>query len=188
MTIAKINSINATIKENRYFASPEALMRGEIALATRPHSAWGGAVTAQIYLPIARSQAWTHLTNYPRWVQYFPDLIHSEVISKSDDLNQNTKRIYQVASKAFLFFNAQAEIYLKVIEILQHQIQFRLEKGSFIDFTADLKMHDCYGGTVVTYSVQATPSFPVPSIFIEQAINLELPANLRQMRHVICGS
>jgi hypothetical protein len=36
--------------------------------------------------------------------------------------------------------------------------------------------------------VQATPMIPVPSMFIEHAIQMDLPANLRRMRQVICSA
>lgn len=164
-----------------------ALLQGEILLQTRSHSAWGGACTASMYLPITRSHAWQQLTDYPRWVLYFPDVIRSEVIHRGDGLTQGGKRLYQMARKAFLMFTAEVEIYLKVMEVVQQQIQFRMEKGSFIDFTADLKLQDCDMGTVLTYSVQATPNIPIPSIFIQQAMNLDLPANMRKMRQVLCS-
>jgi carbon monoxide dehydrogenase subunit G len=167
------------------------LLKGEILLQTRPHSAWGGAVTASMYLPIARKAAWQQLTDYPRWVQYFPDLIRSEVLNYGDGLAHKGKRLYQVASKAFLFFSAQVEIYLKVLEVSSQtatqQIQFRMESGSFHDFSADLELQDYGDGTLLTYSVQATPTIPVPSALIQQAIRLDLPANMRRMRQVLCG-
>jgi hypothetical protein len=43
-------------------------------------------------------------------------------------------------------------------------------------------------GTLLAYTVQATPNIPIPSIFIQQAINLELPANLCKMRQVLCNN
>lgn len=158
-----------------------ALMRGEILVQTYPHSAWGGAVTACMYLPIQRSQVWQQLTDYPRWVQYFPDVIRSEVLQRGE-----VKRLYQVARKAFLIFTAQVEIYLNVFEEVQHQIQFRMERGTFTDFAADLKLQDCGIGTILTYAVQATPNIPIPSVFIQQAMHLELPENMRKMRHALC--
>ncbi|MBD2006421.1 MULTISPECIES: SRPBCC family protein [Cyanophyceae] len=164
-----------------------ALLKGEILLETRKHSAWGGAVTAQMYLPSSRSLIWPQLTDYPRWVHYFPDVIRSEVLHPPDALNQGCKRLYQVANKAFLFLSIQVEAYLRVVEIVQQQIQFRLEKGSFVDFSADLSLQDYADGTLLTYAVQATPTIPVPSLFIEQAMQLELPANMRKMRQVLCG-
>lgn len=159
------------------------LLKGEILVETRSHSAWGGAVTAQMYIPLTRSLVWQQLTDYPRWVQYFPDITHSEVLQRGE-----VKRLYQVARKAFLFLTASVEIYLNVFEQVQQQIQFKLENGTFTDFTADLKLADCGAGTLLTYAVQATPTIPVPSIFIQQAMHFELPENMRKMRQVLCMS
>lgn len=163
-----------------------ALLRGEILIQTRPHSAWGGAVTAQMYLPLARPLVWQQLTDYPRWVQYFPDVIRSEVLQSKEGLTQGCKHLYQSAHKAFLFLSIQVEAYLQVFEIVQQQVLFQLEKGTFADFSAEIKLQDIMDGTLLTYAVQATPTIPVPSIFVEQAMKLELPANMRRMRQVIC--
>src|SRR5579883_658275 len=157
------------------------LMQGEILVQTQPHTAWGGAVTACMYVPLVRSHVWQQLTDYPRWVHYFPDITKSEVVQRGE-----VKRLYQAAQKAFLFFTAQVEIYLSVVEELGQQIQFLFEKGSFHDFHATLQLKDCNNGTLLTYTVQATPNIPIPSIFIQQAMNLELPANKRKMRQVLC--
>jgi len=170
-----------------------ALLRGEILLQTRSHSAWGGAVTAQMYLPMERAIVWQKVTDYPCWVQYFPDLIRSEVLQPNPGTSLKPaslggKRLHQVATKAFLFLSVQVEIYLNVFEVVQQQIKFQLEKGSFHDFTADLQLQDAGTGTLLTYAVQATPTIPVPSLLIEQAIRLDLPSNLKKMRQVICGT
>ncbi|MBD2345865.1 SRPBCC family protein [Anabaena subtropica] len=157
------------------------LMQGEILVETRSHTAWGGAVSACMYLPLVRSQVWQQITDYPRWVQYFPDITKSEVLQRGE-----VKRLYQAAQKAFFFFTAQVEIYLNVVEVLGQKIQFRMEKGTFIDFTANLELKDCGNGTLLIYGVQATPHIPIPSIFIQQAMTLELPANMRKMRQVMC--
>lgn len=162
-----------------------ALMRGEILLETRAHSAWGGAVTAQMYLPIALPQVWQQVTDYPRWTQYFPDVTRSEIRQVLS--RQGVKRLYQVASKAFMMFTAQVEISLSVLETQQQRIQFYLESGSFSEFHADLRLQPHGEGTILTYSVQAVPTIPVPSFLIEQTIKLDLPTNLRQMRSVICS-
>ncbi|MEI6441538.1 MAG: SRPBCC family protein [Nostocales cyanobacterium ELA583] len=159
-----------------------SLMQGEVLVKTRSHTNWGGAVTAWIYIPLLRSHVWHQITDYPRWVQYFPNLTQSEVISKGD-----VKRLYQVGQKALFFFTAQVEIYLSVVEVLEQQIQFRMEGGSFTDFQASLELKDMGNGTLLSYTVQATPNIPIPSIFIEQVINLELPANLCKMRQVLCN-
>src|SRR6476646_215815 len=78
------------------------LVQGEILVETRSHKACGGAVTAWMYLPMVRSQVWQQLTDYPRWVQYFPDITKSEISHKGE-----VKRLYQAAQKAFFFFTAQ---------------------------------------------------------------------------------
>lgn len=157
------------------------LMQGEIFVQTRSHNACGGAVSACMYLPMVRSQVWQQITDYPRWVQYFPDITKSEVLQRGE-----VKRLYQAAQKAFLFFTAQVEIYLSVVEVIGQKIQFHMEKGSFVDFAAKIELKDCGNGTVLIYSVQATPNIPIPAIFIQQAMNFELPANMRKMRQVIC--
>lgn len=162
-----------------------ALMQGEIVLNSRSHSAWGGAVTAKMYLPIALPSVWQQVTDYPRWVQYFPDVTRSEV--RQVLAQKGIKRIYQAASKAFLIFTAQVDITLRVLETQNQRIQFFLESGSFSDFNADLQLQPHGEGTILTYSVQATPTVPVPSFLIEQAIRLDLPTNLRQMRSVLCA-
>jgi carbon monoxide dehydrogenase subunit G len=69
------------------------------------------------------------------------------------------------------------------MEINQQRIQFVLESGNFHDFSADVQLHACGEGTILTYSVQATPTIPVPSLFIQ----MDLPNNMRQMRRVMCG-
>ncbi len=164
-----------------------ALLQGDILLATRPHSAFGGAVTAQMYLPMERSQVWAQITNYARWVQYFPDIVNSEILESNPSRPHRGHRLYQTARKTFLVFTAQVEIHLRVFENLQRQIRFRMERGSFNDFSAELTLEDYGDGTVLSYSVEATPLIPVPSLFIEQAMRQDLPGNLRQMRQVICA-
>lgn len=185
MTVfSRSDSVDPTSDLNNHQSPSPELLRGEILTRTQPHSAWGGAVTAQMYLPLERTGVWLQLTDYPRWVQYFPDFIRSEVLESG----QGYKRLYQVANKMFFFLSVQVEAYLNVVEIVQQQIiQFRLEKGTFTDFTADLHLQDYGDGTLLTYSVQATPNIPVPSIFVEQAMKFELPANMRTMRQVLCG-
>ena len=162
------------------------LLQGEILLKTRSHTAWGGAVTAQMYVPLERSQVWQQLTDYPRWVQLFPDMTHSEIRGEAIDY----KRLYQAARKAFFLLSVQVEIYLKVVESVQttwQQIQFQLERGSFHDFAANLHLQDFHAGTLLTYSVQATPHLPLPTQLIQEAIRLDLPTNLRKMRQALCG-
>lgn len=145
-------------------------------------------MTARMYLQLDRARAWKQLTNYPQWVQYFPALTRSEILCSGStrQVEAGMKRLYQAASKNFFLFTAQVDIYLNVTETFQQRIQFCLESGSFSDFAADLRLQDYGNGTILTYSVQATPTIPVPAILIEQAIQLDLPTNLRTMRQVLC--
>lgn len=167
------------------------LVQGEVIVDTKAHTAWGAAVTAQMYLPLRREKVWHQLVDYPQWVKYFPDVTQSRVLTAGNIAESGItrgKRLYQSASKSFLFITAQVEIYLRVVEVREQQIQFDLESGSFTDFSANLKLKDYKEGTVLTYYVQATPGLPIPSVFIQQAIHLDLPSNMRKMRQVICGT
>ncbi|MBE9076690.1 cyclase [Romeria aff. gracilis LEGE 07310] len=167
-----------------------ALLQGEVLISTQSHTANGAAVTAQMYVPLVRSQTWHLLTDYSRWVQFFPDIVHSQVLEVKEALknsNQVTRRLYQVGRKAFLMFSAQVEIYLQVFETLNQQIQFRFEQGTFADFAADLTLEDYGAGTLLTYSVKATPLIPIPSFLVEKAMQHDLPGNLRTMRQVLCA-
>jgi Polyketide cyclase / dehydrase and lipid transport len=165
-----------------------ALLKGDILLSTRPHTAFGGAVVAQMYLPAMRLQIWEQLTNYANWVDYFPDITRSEVLEYNPERPYRGHRLYQAAQKNFLMFTAQVEVHLRVFENMQRQIRFRMERGSFNDFTASLTLDDHENGTVLTYGVEATPTIPVPSLFIEQAMRQDLPGNMRQMRQVLCDN
>jgi carbon monoxide dehydrogenase subunit G len=175
-------SFDATIPQSDL----DALLDGEILLSTHPHSPFGGAVTARMHLPAKRAQVWAQLTDYTRWVQYFPDITQSDIVESNPQRPHRGHRLYQVARKTFLMFSAQVEVHLRVFENLQRQIRFRMEQGSFSDFTAELTLDDYGEGTVLTYSVAATPLIPIPQILIEQAMRQDLPGNMRQMRQVIC--
>jgi ribosome-associated toxin RatA of RatAB toxin-antitoxin module len=167
----------------------EALLQGEILLTTHSYSAWGGSVTAKMYLPLTPKQVWHRVTDYPRWTQYFPDVTRSEVLQHTLPQGvRRVKRLYQVASKAFAVFSAQVEIQLKVLETQYQRVQFCLESGSFREFEADLQLEGCGDGTVLTYCVQAIPTIPVPSILIQQAIRFDLPSNMKQMRKVMMAA
>ena len=161
----------------------QSLKQGEILLQTRPYMAWGGAFTVQVYLPLPRCQVWDKITNYPQWVNYFPAITQSKILTSGKD-----KSLYQAAAKNFLFLNVQVEIYLKVVETLHQNIQFQMIKGDFQEFTADLQLQDFLEGTRLIYSAQATPTLIIPSFLIEQALYLEVPVSLRQMRRVMCES
>ncbi len=165
----------------------QALLRGEVLVDIRACSAWGGAIAAQMHLPQERSQVWEQLTNYPRWVHYFSDLTASRVLSPAKSLHSPYQRLYQAASKSFLGLSAQVEIYLRVYEFAQQAIQFRLEKGSFSTFEADLRLDQFGSETLLSYTVQAMPAFPAPTILMKTAMSFSLPANMQQMRQVLCS-
>lgn len=163
------------------------LLQGEILLDVRSHTHWGGAVTAKMYLPRMRSHIWSQLTNYSRWVRFFPDIVKSEILEHASQTAEQTHRLYQAARKTFFLLSVDIEIFVRVSERFQEGIQFSLERGSFSDFTADLTLQDCGEGTILTYSVAATPLIPVPSIFIQEAIRADLPGNMKHMRQALCS-
>lgn len=163
------------------------LLAGDVLIETLPYNAFGGSVMARMYLPMGRSQVWSQLTDYPRWSQYFPDIECSQVVESHPHKPHKGHRLYQTARKNFLVFTAQVEIHLRVFENLQRHIRFRMEQGSFNDFSAELTLADEGEGTLLRYAVAATPLIPVPSLFIEQAMRLDLPQNMQQMRRVLCA-
>jgi hypothetical protein len=162
------------------------LLGGKILVDTHAHTDWGGALTAKMFLPVERSLVWKSLVDFPQWVQYFPDISYSQIVANNSKSGYTYRRLYQVAKKSFFFLSVEVEIYLQVREILGEELAFSLEKGSFKDFNANLKLKDWEKGTLLTYSVAATPTIPVPSMLIQQAMQLDLPQNLKQMRQVIC--
>lgn len=163
------------------------LLQGKILLDVRSHTHWGGAVTATMYLPRVRSHIWSQLTTYSRWVRFFPDIVKSEVLEHASQTAGQTHRLYQAARKTFFLLSVDVEIFLRVSERFQENIKFSLEQGSFSDFSADLTLQDCGEGTILTYSVAATPLIPMPSIFIQEAIRADLPGNMKHMRQALCS-
>ncbi len=161
------------------------LHQGEVLLKTRPHTFCGGSLEARILLPLGRSQVWETLTHYPRWVSLLPDVTQSRVLEENSKQPHLGKRLFQAAEKSFLFITAQVHVYLKVFELEQQHIRFQLERGSFTDFTADIHLSDLQDGTLLSYTVSATPSIPVPSFVVEQAMKMDLPNNLRYLRTMI---
>ncbi|MGF1458489.1 MAG: SRPBCC family protein [Leptolyngbyaceae cyanobacterium] len=159
-----------------------ALHRGQVLVETAPHGMMGGSVSAKMYVKASRADIWAQLTQYRRWVEFFPNISRSEVLSSG----QYEHRVYQVGRKCFLAIAAEVEIYLKVYEDPFYSIQFRLDKGTFKDFGADLTLQDWQNGTLLTYTVQATPLIPVPSFLIEQGMRQDLPSNMEHMRRVLC--
>lgn len=166
----------------------EKLLRGEILLQIHPPSGGGGAVTAQIYLPLKSSLVWQQLTDYPRWADYFPDLTHSEVLHTGNRLDRPCTHLYQAARKSFFTFSAHVEVYLQVEEVAEQSLEFRLEKGSFSEFSAQLHLQAHGNGTLLSYTVAAVPTIPVPTVFVQQMMAFGLPANMQQMRHILCDT
>lgn len=160
------------------------LLKGDILLNTHSHTAWGGAVSATMYIPLDREVLWAHLTHYSRWTDYFPDITKSEVIIQ---LSAQRKRLYQTACKTFFMLNIAVDIQLNAIETPDREIQFQMvgSNGGFQDFSAILSLDDCHSGTALTYRVQATPKVPVPAPLIQEAMKLDLPMNMRHMRAVL---
>lgn len=164
-----------------------ALLRGDIIITPLASSGGGGAVRAHMFVPLQRAQLWPQLTNYRRWTQFFPNISHSEVLETVKTATHRYRRLYQVGCKGFMMLSAQVEIYLKVFETACDSIQFRFEQGTFSHFAADLELKDLGDGTLLTYSVQANPTIPVPAFLIEQGMKLDLPGNMKQMRQVLCA-
>ncbi|MBP0014871.1 MAG: cyclase [Roseofilum sp. SBFL] len=152
---------------------------GHISVKTEPWGLGGGSAIAQLYLPLSRQQCWQKVSNYSQWVNYFPDITYSQVLPKSQQL-------YQKGIKDFILLRVEVEIYLQIRETCNQAIEFELLKGSFSEFLAYLHLQDYQQGTLLSYAVQATPNFPIPAPFIEQALKIELPANMRHMRQVLC--
>ncbi|MDG2615612.1 SRPBCC family protein [Thermoleptolyngbya sichuanensis XZ-Cy5] len=166
----------------------DRLLRGEILITPHPIDLWGTGVTAQMHLPLSPDCAWSQLTQYPRWVEYFPDISQSQVLHECAESPMKT--LFQAASKTFLMLSVQVEVYLNVIERMQgdrRQIRFQQERGSFKRFVAELVIEPLGFGALLSYSVEAAPSLPIPAPLIQEAVRLDLPRNMQQMRRVLCG-
>ena len=163
-----------------------ALMRGDVLIVPQSQPQAPAAVMAHMYVPLDRSHVWPQVTSYRRWTQFFPNITHSEVLESVKTATHRHRRLYQVGCKGFMMMTAQVEIYLQVFETACEHIQFRLERGTFSYFAADLHLQDLGEGTLLTYRVQAAPTIPVPAFLIEQGMKIDLPGNMRQMRQVLC--
>ncbi len=166
--------------------SPEqaALIQGEILTKTYSYRPHGGSVAATMYVPMERSRLWQALTHYPNWTQFFPDIVQSEVTA---EFSPNHKQLFQAARKTFLMLSIEVEIQLSVKELPGRTAIFEMvgHSGSFHDFSAEIQLQDFHEGTQLRYSVQATSKIPAPSFFIEQAMKLDLPMNMRHLRQVL---
>jgi carbon monoxide dehydrogenase subunit G len=163
----------------------ETLLRGDILLNAQTHNQGrGGAASATMYLPLDRAEVWSQITNYSRWTEFFPDITSSEVIIA---LSADRKRLSQTACKRFFMLHVTVDIQLNAIETADREVRFQMvgSNGGFQDFAATLTLADCHSGTALTYAVQATPKIPVPSALIQEAMKLDLPMNMRNMRAVL---
>lgn len=166
----------------------DRLLKGEILLTPHPVDLWGAGVTAQMHLALSPERAWSQLTQYSRWVEYFPDVTQSRVLHEC--AGSFTKTLFQAARKTFLMMSVQVEVYLNVVERVlgdRRQIRFQKEQGSFKHFLADLTIEPLGFGTLLTYSVEAAPALPIPAPLIQEAVRHDLPRNMQQMRRVLCG-
>ncbi|GAB4458746.1 MAG: hypothetical protein OHK0037_03030 [Elainellaceae cyanobacterium] len=164
------------------------LLKGEILLTPHPVDLWGAGVTAQMHLSLSPDRAWSQLTQYSRWVEYFPDVTQSRVLHECAE--SRTKSLFQAASKTFLMLSVQVEVYLRVAERVlgdRRQIRFQKEQGSFKRFLAELTVEPLGFGTLLTYTVEAAPALPIPAPLIQEAVRIDLPRNMQQMRRVLCG-
>jgi hypothetical protein len=167
-------------------AQQVALLQGDVLVMPEVKQQGGAAVVAHMYVPLSRPQIWPQVTSYHRWTQFFPNIIHSEVLETVKTNSHRYRRLYQVGRKGFLALTAQVEIYLRVFETTCDRIQFCLERGTFSHFAASLSLQDLHQGTLLSYSVQAAPTIPIPSFLVEQAMKTDLAGNMRQMRQILC--
>jgi hypothetical protein len=181
------SSPQGVVDPARFLARDQiALIRGDVLIVPQSQPQAPAAVMAHMYVPLDRSHIWPQVTSYRRWTQFFPNITHSEVLESVKTSTHRYRRLYQVGCKGFMMMTAQVEIYLQVFETACEHIQFRLERGTFSYFDADLHLQDMGEGTLLTYRVQAAPTIPVPTFLIEQGMKIDLPGNMRQMRQVLC--
>jgi len=162
------------------------LATGQVQVRSQASTSGVAAVSAQMLVPLPRAQVWTQVTRYSQWTQFFPNIVQSTLLETVRTPEGRYRRLHQVGSKGFMMLTAQVEIYLRVYERPCEAVQFRFERGTFSQFAADLTLADGPGGTLVTYTVEAAPTIPVPTFLIEQGMKHDLPNNLRQMRQVLC--
>ncbi|MDA0266702.1 MAG: cyclase [Cyanobacteria bacterium] len=161
-----------------------ALRTGQVLVAAEPQGLLGGQVSAQLYIPMAGSALWAHLTDYPRWSEYFPNIACSRQLAPTAT---GQPRLYQVGQKSLMGIPTAGELYLQVHESPPEHIQLRLEQGIFSAFDSTLQLQPWRIGTLLTYTIQVTLKVPLPWFVLSQGIQQDLPLNLKHMRQVICG-
>lgn len=158
-----------------------ALAAGELLLTTRSHGLTGGQASITLAFAPRPAEVWAQLTDYPRWVDYLPDLTQSEILPATNDRT----RLRQVGRKSILGFTAEAALDLQVEALAPYRLRFDLERGGLAEFTATFTLTPWRQGTLVTFTGRATPLFPIPGWVVEQVMRHGLPMNLRHMRRVI---
>jgi hypothetical protein len=157
------------------------LYQGEILLQSRLYSLWGGALTAQIYIPVSSGLVWKTLTQYDRWPGLFPPITKSVVVEEG----RFRKCIHQCAQKQFSVLTIAVEADLLVREYPDWCIRFNLmaPNWSFREFEAEIQIKPVRNtGTILQYQVQAAAALPIPALFIQEAMRHDLPENLRSLR------
>ncbi|MGD1905441.1 MAG: SRPBCC family protein [Leptolyngbyaceae cyanobacterium] len=162
-----------------------ALRTGQVLVAAHSEGLTGGQVSAQLYMPMAAPDLWEHLSDYPRWSEYFPNIACSRELVPTAS---GVPRVYQVGQKSLMGIPTAGDLYLQVHESPHEQIQFRLERGIFSSFEATLRFQPWRVGVLLTYTIQVTLAVPLPWFILRQGIQDDLPHNLRHMRDVICGT
>ncbi|MGB3613364.1 MAG: hypothetical protein WBA10_06165, partial [Elainellaceae cyanobacterium] len=63
MTALTVNpaSLTSSASSSPQTPASSALVNGDVLLQTHDHSAWGGAVTAQMFLPRQRNAVWEQI-------------------------------------------------------------------------------------------------------------------------------
>ncbi|MEB3268851.1 MAG: SRPBCC family protein [Leptolyngbya sp.] len=177
-------STGGTLQPTLSKGDREALQRGDILLSTRSHGFSGGQVSATLAFALRPQILWDHLAHFPRWVDYLPDLVHSEVLPAAAN---GRGRVRQVGRKCILGFTAEAEVCLQVEALAPYRLRFELERGSLAEFTAAFTLTPWRQGTLVHFIGQAVPLLPIPGFVVEQTMRYGLPMNLRHMRQAIEG-
>lgn len=160
----------------------EVLRAGDLILKTRPHGFLGGYLSATLAFASSPAVVWRHLTDYPRWVEYLPDMRHSEVLAPTPDGHQ---RVRQIGQKMIFGFTAEAELELRMEAEPPYQLHCHMEKGCLGDFRATFTLRPWQQGCLLTFTGQAVPLFPVPGFIVEHVLRQGIPDNLRHMRRRI---
>ncbi|NJN20468.1 MAG: cyclase [Leptolyngbya sp. RL_3_1] len=183
--LASPRSLTPTLARERSLSpdAAQALRTGQVLITAVPTGLIGGQVSAQLYVPMAGATLWAHLTDYPRWSEYFPNIACSRPLPPTAT---GQPRLYQVGQKSLMGIPTSGELYLQVHESPCEQIHFQLEQGIFANFEATMVLQPWRIGTLLTYTLQATLQVPLPWFVLSQGIQQDLPQNLEHMRQVIC--